>query len=199
MQCGYKSLCFQLKMIWHFVRDIIKVCLTQQVSFACLFFFTFFLPFFFFPFLLPSFAFPSSFLFLPFLPPNSPSLWPESHRNLLCRNNQFSENSQIMETVSIQFSSVTQSCLTLCHPMNRSTPSLPVHHQLLEFIQTHDHQVGDAIQPSHPLLSPSPPAPNPSKHQGFFQWVNSSHEVAKVLEFQLQRESFQWTPRTDLF
>ena len=69
--------------------------------------------------------------------------------------------------------------------MNRSMPGLPVHHQLSEFTQTHVHRVGDAIQPSHPLLSPSPPAHNPSQHQGLFQWVNSSHEVAKVLEFQL--------------
>ena len=88
--------------------------------------------------------------------------------------------------------------LTLCHPMNCSTPGLPAHHQLPEFTQTHVHWVGDAIQPSHPLSSPSPPAPNPSQHQGLFQWVNSSHEVAKVLEFQLQHHSFQWTPRTDL-
>ena len=83
-----------------------------------------------------------------------------------------------------QFSSVAQSCLTLCDPMNRSKPGLPVHRQLPEFIQTHVHRVGDAIQPSHPLSSPSPPAPNPSQHQGLFQWVNSSREVAKVLEFQ---------------
>ena len=85
----------------------------------------------------------------------------------------------------IQFSSVTQLWSTLCDPMNCSTPGLPVHHQLLEFTQTHVHRVGDAIQPSHPLSSPSPPAPNPCQHQGLFQWVNSSHEVAKVLEFQL--------------
>ena len=97
-----------------------------------------------------------------------------------------------------QFSSVAQSCLTLCDPMNRSTPGLSVHHQLPEFTQTHVHRVSDAIQPSHPLSSPSPPAPNPSQHQSLFQWVNSSHEVAKVLEFQLQHQSFQWTPRTDL-
>ena len=82
-------------------------------------------------------------------------------------------------------SSISQSCPTLCDPMNCSTPGLPVHHQLPEFTQTHAHQVGDTIQPSHPLLSPSPPAPNPSQHQSLFQWVNSSHEVAKVLEFQL--------------
>ena len=94
-------------------------------------------------------------------------------------------------SISVQFSSVAQSCPTLCDPMNCSTPGLPVHHQLPEFTQTHVHQVGDAIQPSHPLSSPSPPAPNPSQHQGLFQWVNSSHEVAKVLEFQLQHQSFQ--------
>ena len=94
--------------------------------------------------------------------------------------------------------SVTQSCATLCDPMNCSTPGLPVHHQLPEFTQTHIYRVGDAIQPSHPLSSPSPPASNLSQHQGLFQWVSSSHEVAKVLEFQLQHQSFQWTPRTDL-
>ena len=82
-------------------------------------------------------------------------------------------------------SSVTQSCLTLCDPMNRSTPGLPVHHHLPEFTQTHVHRVCDAIQPSHPGSSPSPPAPNPSQHQSLLQWVKSSHEVAKVLEFQL--------------
>ena len=97
-----------------------------------------------------------------------------------------------------QFSSVTQSCPTLWDPMNRNMPGLPVHHQLPEFTQTHRHRVADAIQPSHPLSSPSPPAPNPSQHQGIFKWVSSSHEVAKVLELQLQHQSFQWTPRTDL-
>ena len=68
---------------------------------------------------------------------------------------------------SVQFSSVTQSCPTLCDPMNRSTPGLPVHHQLPEFTQTHTHRVSDAIQPSHPWSSPSPPAPNPSQHESF--------------------------------
>ena len=82
--------------------------------------------------------------------------------------------------------------------MNRSTPGLPVHHQLPEFTQTHLHRVGDAIQPSLSLSSSSPPAPNPSQHQSLFQWVNSSHEVAKVLEFQLQHHSFQRNPRADL-
>ena len=77
--------------------------------------------------------------------------------------------------------------------MNRSTPGLPVHHQLLEFTQTHVHLASDATQPSHPLSSPSPPAPNPSQHQGLFHWGNPSNEVAKVLEFQLQHQSFQWT------
>ena len=86
---------------------------------------------------------------------------------------------------SVQFSSVAQSCPTLCDPMNRSTPGLPVQHQLLEFTQTHVHRVRDAIQPSQPWSSPSPPAPNPSQHQSLFQWVNSLHEVAKVLEFHL--------------
>ena len=83
---------------------------------------------------------------------------------------------------SVQFSSIAQSCPTLCDPMNCSMPGLPVHHQLPESTQTHVHWVGDAIQTSHPLSSPSPPAPNPSQHQGLFQWVNSSHEVAKSLE-----------------
>ena len=98
--------------------------------------------------------------------------------------------------IAYQFSWVAQSCPTLCNPMNCSIPALAVHHQLLEFTQTHFHQ--DAIQPSHPLSSPSPPAPNPSQHQSLFQWVNSSYEVAKVLEFQLQHQSFQQTPRTNL-
>jgi len=82
--------------------------------------------------------------------------------------------------------------------MNHSTPGLPVHHQFPEFTQTHVHRVSNAIQPSHPLSSPSPLAPNPSQHQSLFQWVNSSREVAKVLEFQLQHHSFQRNPRADL-
>ena len=85
----------------------------------------------------------------------------------------------------VQFSSVTQSCPTVCDPMNCSMLGLPVHHQLPEFTQSHVHRVGDAIHPSHRLSSPSPPDPNPSQHQSLFQWVNSLHEVAKVLEFQL--------------
>ena len=86
---------------------------------------------------------------------------------------------------SVQFSLVAQSCPTLCCPINRSTPGLPVHHQLPEFTQTHVYRIGDVIQPSHPLSSPSLPAPNSFQHQSLFQWVNFSHEVAKGLEFQL--------------
>ena len=98
---------------------------------------------------------------------------------------------------NVQCSSVAQLCPTLWDPMNCSTPGLPVHHKLPEFTQTHAHWVGDVIQPSHPLLSSSPVS-NPSQHQGLFHWVNSSHEVAKGLEFHLQHQSFQWTTRTDL-
>ena len=97
----------------------------------------------------------------------------------------------------VQFSSVAQSCLTLCDPMNCSMPGFPVHHQLPEFTQTHVHRVRDAIQPSLPLLSPSLPAFNLPQHQGLFQSVSSSHQLAKVLEFQLQHQSFQWIFRTD--
>ena len=95
-----------------------------------------------------------------------------------------------------QFSSVPQLCLTLCDCMDCSTPGLPVH-QLPELAQTHVHWVGDAIQPSHSLSSPSPPAFNLSQYQGLFQWVSSSHQLAKELEFQLQHQSFQRIFRTD--
>ena len=98
----------------------------------------------------------------------------------------------------LQFSSVSLSCPTLCNPMNCSMPGLPVHHQLPESTQTHVPWVGDAIQPSYPLSSPSLPALNLSQHQGLLQWVSSPHQVTKILEFQLQDQSFQWTPRTDL-
>ena len=89
----------------------------------------------------------------------------------------------------MKFSSVAQLCPTLCYPMNHSTPVLPVHHQLPECTQTHVHWVGDVIQPSHPLLSPSPPALNLSQHQGLFKWVSSLHQVAKILEFQLHMKT----------
>ena len=97
----------------------------------------------------------------------------------------------------ILFSSVVQTCPTLCDLIECSTPGFPVHHQLPELAQTHVHWFDDAIQPSHPLSSPSPPAFSLSQHQGLFQWVSSSHQVAKVLEFQLQHQCFQWIFRTD--
>ena len=99
--------------------------------------------------------------------------------------------------IIIQFSSVAQSFPTLGNPMDCSTPGFPVHHQFLELAQTHVCQVEDAIQPSHPLSSPSPPTFILSQNQGLFKWVSSSHQVAKVLKFQLQHQSFQWTFRTD--
>ena len=120
--------------------------------------------------------------------------WYDQEKRGDCKVNTNRTHDKLDQSVS----SVSPLCLTLCDHMNCSTPGLPVHHQLLESTQTHVHWVGEAIQPSHPLLSPSPLAPNPSQHQVLFQWVSSSHEVAKVLEFQLQHQSFQWTPRTDL-
>ena len=94
----------------------------------------------------------------------------------------------VVPFVEHQFCSVAQSCPTLCDPMDCSTPGLPVHHQLPEFTQTHVHWLSDTLQPSHPLSCPSPPAFNLSQHQGLFQWVSSSHQVAKVSEFQLQHQ-----------
>ena len=96
------------------------------------------------------------------------------------------------------FSSVTQLCPTLCDTIDCSTTGFFVHHQLLELTQTHVHWVNDAIKPSHPLSSPCPPAFNLSQHQGLFKWVSSSHQVGKVLEFQLQHQSFQWIFRVPL-
>ena len=98
---------------------------------------------------------------------------------------------------SVRFSSVAQSCPTLCNPMDCSMPGFPVHHQLSEPAQTHVHWVGDAIQPSHPLSAPSLPAFSLYQYQGLFQWVSSSHQVAKVLELQLHHLPFQWIFRTD--
>ena len=89
-------------------------------------------------------------------------------------------------SLSVQFSSVTQFCLTLCTPMDCSTPGFPVHLQLPELAQTHVHCVSDTIQPTHPLSSPSPSTYNLSQHQGFFKWVSSSHQVTKVPKFQRQ-------------
>ena len=122
--------------------------------------------------------------------------FPSNSNNESNSNNNSSSN--ITVVIVLQFSSVAQSCLTLCDPMNGSMPGLPVHHHLSEFTKTHVHWVRDAIQPSHPRSSPSLPAPNPSQHQSLFQWVNSSHEVAKVLELQLRHHSFQRNPRADL-
>ena len=120
------------------------------------------------------------------------------HLSCLCKNGTSNITwSQPVQVFSVQFSSVPQLCLTLCDPMDCSMPGFPVHYQLLELAQTHIHQVGDAIQPSHPLLSLSLPAFNLSQHQGLFQWVSSSHQVAKVFEFELQLQSFQWIFRTD--
>ena len=96
-----------------------------------------------------------------------------------------------------QFSSVTHSCPTLWDPKACSMPGFLIHHQLLKPAHTHVHRISDAIQPSHPLSSSSLPAFNLSHHQGFLQWVSSSHQVTKVLEFQLQHQSFQWIFRTD--
>ena len=105
---------------------------------------------------------------------------------------------QICRTVVFQFTSVTQSCPTLWDPMVCSMPDLPVYHQHPQFTQTHAHWVSDAIQPSHPLSPPSPPAFNLSRHQGLFQWVSSLHQVVKVLEFQLQQflpmNTQDWSP-----
>ena len=108
------------------------------------------------------------------------------------------ETDTILNALSVQFSSVAQSCLTLCAPIDCSMSGLPVRHQHSELAKTHVYRVGDAIQPSHPLSSPSPPAFNFAQHQGLFQWVSSSRQVAKVLEFQLQHQSFQWIFRVDL-
>ena len=96
----------------------------------------------------------------------SPPLWASSHSG---QHKALSRVPCALQYILIQFSSVAQLCPTLCDPMNRSTPGLPVHHQLPESTQTHDHRVGDDIQPSHPLLFPSPPAPKPSQHQGLFK------------------------------
>ena len=111
---------------------------------------------------------------------------------LLNVSQQGSTCTALRKYLNPSISSVTQLCLTLCDPRDYSTPSFPVHHQLPEFTQTHVHRVGDAIQPSHPLSSPSPLAFNLSQHQSLFQWVSSLYQVAKVLEFQLQHQTFQW-------
>ena len=129
------------------------------------------------------------FLIFQYLASHSRLVWPEStkvslyHATFWYIKEKFEYAIEVLSIrTSVQF---IQSCPTLCDPMNCSMPGLPVHHQLPEFTQTHIHRVSEAIQPSHPLSSPSPPAPNLSQHQSLFQWVNSSPEAAKVLEFQL--------------
>ena len=113
----------------------------------------------------------------------NPHLWNKSHISF----------SQVAELSSVQ----SLRRVWLWHPIDCSMPGFPVHHQLPELALTHVHRVADAIQPSHPLSSPSPLAFNLSQHQGLFQWVRFSHQVAEVLEFQLQHQSFQWIFRTD--
>ena len=113
-------------------------------------------------------------------------------------NNWYSRKTPPVFICSVQFSSVAQSCPIICDAMNRSTPGLPVHHQLPEFTQTHVHRVRDAIQPSHPLSSPSPPAPNPSQHQSFpmsqlFTWGGQSTGVSASASL-LPKKSQGWSP-----
>ena len=123
--------------------------------------------------------------------------WEFGHLSYNLRSTTYPLDGLGEKVAIIQFSSVAQSCLTLWDPTNHSMPGLPVHYQLPEFIQTHVHWVCDDIQPSHPLSSPSPPALSPSQHQGLFQWIRSLHQVAKVLEFQLQhlpKNTQDWSP-----
>ena len=121
------------------------------------------------------------------IPSSRESSWP---RDQTCVSYVSCTGRQVLYH-SVEFSSAAQSCPTPCNPMNHSMPGLPIHHQLPEFTQSHVRPVRDPIQPSHPLSSPAAPAPNPPLHQGLFKLVNSSHEVAKVLEFQPQPQSFQ--------
>ena len=124
--------------------------------------------------------------------------WSKMWESLLkAISNQREDNLFLAVTHLVQFTSVAQSCLTLCDPMNCNMPGFAVHYQLLEFTQTHVHWAGNAIQPSPPLSSPSPPTFNLSQLLGLFKWVSSSHQVAKVLEFQLQHQSFHWIFKTD--
>ena len=124
--------------------------------------------------------------------------WLLSHWNWLLNIYQHTTSSETpLSCLSGHCCSVTKLCRTLWDPMDCSTPGFPVHHQLLELAQTHIHQISDAIQPSHPLSSPYPPAFNLSQHQGLSKWVSCSYHVAKALEFQFQHQSFQWIFRAD--
>ena len=129
--------------------------------------------------------------------PLLPLLYPQVHFLHLCLYS--CPVNMFISTICLDsiFSSVAQSCLTLCDALDHSTPGFPVHHQLPEPTQTHVYCISDAIQPSHPLSSPSPPAFNLSRHQGPFQWVGFWRQVTKVLDFQLHHQSFQWIFRTD--
>ena len=142
-----------------------------------------------------------SMLFSQFVPPAPSSLCAHIcslHLSLYpCSANRFICAIFSYSTYISSFSSVAQSCTILCNLMDCSMPGFPVHHHLLEIAQTHAHQIGNAIQPSHTLSSPSSLAFNLSQHQGLFQWVSSSNQEAKVLEFQLQHQFFQWIFRTD--
>ena len=120
--------------------------------------------------------------------------FPVSHTTSPSTGNPSTLYFSLVTIFTVQFNC---SEVSICDPMDCSTPGFPLHHQLPELTQTHVHWVGNAIQPSHPLSSPSPPTFNLSQHQGLFQWVSSSYQVAKVLEFQLQHQSFQWIFRTD--
>ena len=138
------------------------------------------------------------FSFLLFFPPSSRTLSLKDHHHKTQLQKADESTPAVVEHGSPPLPSVQLSrsaCPTLCDPMDYSTTGFPVHHQLPEPTQTYVHHFGDAIQPSHSLVSPSPPAFNLSQH--LFQWVSSSHQVAKVLEFQLQHQSFQWIFRTD--
>ena len=140
-------------------------------------------------------------LFSQFVPPSPSSLCAHIcslHLRLYpCSANRFICAIFSYSTYISSFSSVCQSCPVLCNLMDCSMPGFPVHHHLLEIAQTHVHQISNAIQPSHTLSSPSSLAFNLSQHQGLFQWVSSSNQEAKVLEFQLQHQFFQWIFRTD--
>jgi len=132
------------------------------------------------------------------------SIGVKSHLILCWRNHLYWKNSQLCSVKTIlrnpKFSQFSHSVVSdSWDPMDCNTPGFPVHHQLPEPTQTHVHHVSDAIQPSHPLSSLSPPTFSLSQHQGLFQCVSSSRQVAKVLEFQVQHQSFQWVFRTDSF
>ena len=124
------------------------------------------------------------------------SRWSKMHNDTTCETAELYNTKHCSNYSSVQFSSVAQLSLTLCNPMDCSMPGLPVYHQLPKLAQTHVYRVSDAIQPSHPLSSPSPPAFNLSQHQGLFKWVTLI-QVATVLEFQLHHQSFQWIFRVD--